>query len=219
MSTRTTGGWLVAATLLLAGCGSGAALPEAPGPTASVSTPVAAVPSGAPPARPAPPADAAAPVRPAAVLAPSHPVGLVVPAIGVRVGPLLDLGIDREGALEVPPDARGAGWFELSPTPGAAGPAVIAAHVDYAGVPGVFARLTDLRPGDEVSVRRADGSDAVFVVHRVDRYPKSAFPSDRVYGNTAGAELRLITCGGVFDRGSGQYRDNVVAYARLVGTR
>ena len=134
----------------------------------------------------------------------------------MRTGPLLRLGLDARGALEVPPDATTAGWFTLGPTPGAAGPAVIAAHVDYQGVPGVFHRLRDLVPGDEISVTRADGTTAVFSTYSVEHYPKSEFPSDRVYGDTADPELRLITCGGVFDASTGHYRDNVVAYARMV---
>jgi hypothetical protein len=34
-----------------------------------------------------------------------------------------------------------------------------------------------------------------------------------VYGPVPGPELRLITCGGEFDRSRQQYRDNVVVYA------
>ncbi len=58
----------------------------------------------------------------------------------------------------------------------------------------------------------------MFDVYRVERYAKSEFPTERVYGDTADPELRLITCGGALDR-SGQYQDNVVAYARLVRRR
>jgi hypothetical protein len=155
-------------------------------------------------------------VPPPAAASPTAPVGLDVPAIGVHAGPLLDLGIDAEGALEVPPDAATAGWFTLAPTPGSPGPAVIAGHVDYEGVPGVFHRLGELKPGDEVIVTRADGSTATFSTYLVERYAKVRFPTERVYGNTAGPELRLITCGGAFDGGTGHYQDNVVAYARLV---
>jgi hypothetical protein len=109
---------------------------------------------------------AATPAAPAESVQPpgAAPVQLTVPAIDVRSGPLLDLGIDAAGALEVPPDAVTAGWFTLAPTPGSRGPAVIAGHVDYRGMPGVFHRLGDLKPGDEVSVARADGSTAVFDV-------------------------------------------------------
>jgi hypothetical protein len=166
-----------------------------------------------PAATPAAPAEN---VQPPGAVSTTAPVELTVPAIDVHSGRLLDLGIDAAGALEVPPDAVTAGWFTLAPTPGSPGPAVIAGHVDYKGVPGVFQRLGDLKPGDEVSVARADGSTAVFDVYLVEHYAKARFPTERVYGNTAEAELRLITCGGVFDTGSGHYQDNVVAYARLV---
>jgi sortase (surface protein transpeptidase) len=146
-------------------------------------------------------------------------VALSVPAIEARTEAFIDLGVDPDGALQVPPDAGTAGWFVHSPAPGETGPSVIAAHVDYDGVPGVFVRLHEVAPGDEIAVRRADGTEAVFEAYRVERYPKTAFPTQQVYGNTDGAELRLITCGGVFDRSTGNYRDNVVAYARLVGVR
>ena len=183
------------AVAVLAACGA-----PAPG---------AAVPAAAP----------AAPVEsvpPPPAASPTAPVELTVPTIGVHSGPLLDLGIDPAGALEVPPDAATAGWFTLAPTPGSPGPAVIAGHVDYEGVPGVFHRLDELEPGDEVTVTRADGSTATFSTYLVERYTKVRFPTERVYGNTAGPELRLITCGGAFDSGTGHYQDNVVAYARLV---
>jgi sortase (surface protein transpeptidase) len=146
----------------------------------------------------------------------AEPVGLTVPAIGLRTGPLLGLGIDAGGRLEAPPDAATAGWYTLAPVPGSPGPAVIAGHVDHAGVPGVFHRLAELAPGDEVTVARADGSQAVFDTYRVERYAQSQFPTERVYGDTTGPELRLITCGGPIDARSGQYQDNVVVYARLV---
>jgi hypothetical protein len=193
----------VAVAAAIAGC----AAPPAPAPPVS---------AGATAAAPAAPVETVPPPSAVAALAPSEPVGLAAPAIGVDTGPLLALAIDAGGALEVPPDAATAGWFTLGPTPGAHGPAVIAAHVDYAGTPGVFHRLHDLAPGDQVTVTRADGTEAVFDTYRVDRYAKSEFPTERVYGDTDGPELRLITCGGAFDTRSGQYRDNVVAYARLV---
>ncbi|GAA4714007.1 hypothetical protein GCM10023215_66350 [Pseudonocardia yuanmonensis] len=155
---------------------------------------------------------------PAAPLAPSAPARLEVPSIGVASGPLLKLGLTADGALEVPGDAPTVGWFGLGPTPGATGPAVLAAHVDYAGVPGTFHRLSAVAVGDEIRVARADGSTALFTAYRVAQYPKSGFPTEEVYGDTPGAELRLITCGGAFDGTTRSYADNVVVYARLTGT-
>ncbi|WP_410637888.1 class F sortase [Amycolatopsis sp. lyj-346] len=145
----------------------------------------------------------------------AEPASLTIPAIGVRAEGITDLGLAPDGVLEVPGDATTVGWFTGAPSPGEIGPAVLAAHVDYKHVPGAFSRLKELRPGEQAMVGRVDGRTAVFTVYRVDRYPKATFPTDQVYGDTPAPELRLITCGGAFDRDSGNYLDNVVAYARL----
>ncbi len=134
--------------------------------------------------------------------------------------PLLRLGLTAKGAMEVPapgPDYDKAGWYTHSPTPGSLGPAVIVGHVDSATKgPSVFFRLGALRPKDLISVRREDGSTAVFAVDAVRRFHKAAFPSDLVYGNTRHAALRLVTCGGEFDATTGHYLDNIVVLASLV---
>lgn len=182
------------------------ALPRAPSNSATVTTPPTTTLTETPP-----PGTAAA-------LPGSRPETLEVPAIGVRSDPIVDLGLDAAGALEVPGDAVTLGWYEGSPTPGEVGPAVLAGHVNYDHVPGIFSRLNEIQPGDQAIVHRADGSTAVFTVYRVVPYPKSAFPTDEVYGDTDAPELRLITCGGAFDAASRNYRDNIVAYARLSTT-
>lgn len=154
----------------------------------------------------------------AAALAPAKPATLAIPAIGVRTGEIIELGLAGDGSLQVPQDAITTGWFTGGPTPGETGPAVLAGHVDYRKVPGIFVRLKDLKPGDEASVARKDGTTAVFTVYSVERHPKASFPTEKVYGDTTGPELRLITCGGDFDRSTGNYLDNVIVYAKLTRT-
>ena len=111
--------------------------------------------------------------------------------------------------------AQEAGWYRLGPAPGARGAAVIAGHVDTTRGPAVFFRLGALRPGDLVRVRRQDETTATFRVDSVETVPKSAFPTAKVYGPVPYAGLRLITCGGPFDRRSGHYDDNFVVYGHL----
>ncbi|MBU1865554.1 MAG: class F sortase [Actinobacteria bacterium] len=156
------------------------------------------------------------------VLAPSPPLAIDVPAIGVHSN-LQHLGVTAENTPEVPapgPHYDEAAWFKYSPAPGSVGAAVILGHVDSAtGGRSVFFNLGLLRPGDEVLVTRSDGSVAVFTVDGVRRYPKDEFPSLTVYGGTAHPALRLITCGGEFDRADGHYRDNIVVFASLTDTR
>jgi hypothetical protein len=64
-------------------------------------------------------------------------------------------------------------------------------------------------------VARADGTTVHFAVNSVVQYPKQAFPTEAVFGPAPEPLLRLITCGGSFDRSRGSYRDNVVVTARL----
>ena len=144
------------------------------------------------------------------------PVRVRVPAIGVDSG-LLRLGTDAAGALVPPDDVTRAGWFADGAVPGDVGPAVVAGHVDSVDGPAVFSRLRELAPGHEVFVDRADGTTARFAVTGVGRYPKSDFPTEAVYGPTPRAELRLVTCGGEFDRSARSYLDNVVVTAVLTG--
>ena len=155
----------------------------------------------------------------APTLGASAPVRLQIPAIAVD-GALLTVGLNPDGTLQVPPlDSPLAAWYEHSPTPGERGPAILVGHVDSARTgPGVFHDLPALQPGDRITVGRADGSSATFAVERVERYPKAAFPTAEVYGDIDHAGLRLITCGGAFDRGSGHYLDNVVVYAVATGS-
>ena len=158
---------------------------------------------------------------PALVMRSSAPVSVTIPAIRVRT-PVRALGQTADGAIAVPqpgPHYDDAGWYRYSPTPGERGPAVLVGHVDSArGGPSVFYRLGELHQGDAISIRRADGSVAVFAVDDVRRFAKAAFPTALVYGNTSDAALRLITCGGPFDRTTGHYLDNVIVTARLTRT-
>jgi hypothetical protein len=141
--------------------------------------------------------------------------GLDVPGIGLFSREVTELGLRDDDSLDVPTDARTVGWYERSASPGAVGPAVLAAHVDYKGEEGVFARLGDVRAGDRVEVYREDDTVAVFAVDRVDRFAKDAFPTEAVYGPTPDGQIRLITCGGVFNEEKRSYDDNIVVFGHL----
>jgi sortase (surface protein transpeptidase) len=144
------------------------------------------------------------------------PVRLRIPAVGIDT-PLQRLGRAADETIEVPADFGVAGWFVDGPRPGQAGPAVILGHVDSRRGPGVFYPLAGLRPGSDVQVDRADGSTVAFRVVDVQEVAKAAFPTQLVYGPTLQPSLRLVTCGGAFDRTAGSYRDNVIVSADPVG--
>jgi Sortase domain len=147
----------------------------------------------------------------------SAPVRLLIPAIGVAT-PLLRLGLEPGGAMQVPGDFGRAGWFAKGPAPGQVGPAVIAGHVDSRTGPAVFFRLRELRPGQLLLVERADGTRLRFTVEAARSFPKARFPTAAVFGPVPTPALRLITCAGDFDPARGSYLDNLVVFAALAGT-
>jgi sortase (surface protein transpeptidase) len=144
----------------------------------------------------------------------SVPTRLQIPSISVDSG-LSPLGLQADGTMEVPASGFPAGYYTGAPTPGELGPAIIAGHIDWNG-PAVFFLLHTVAVGAEVDVTREDGSVAVFEVTEVGEYPKDAFPTALVYGDLDYAGLRLITCGGAFDKATGHYEVNVVVFAKLV---
>ena len=174
-------------------------------------------PSPAPAAPTAQPDVARPPAQPAKRAArPGVPVRIEISAIGVRA-PVIELGLNRDGSLEVPRRFGDTGWWSGGSRPGEPGPAVIVGHVDSHTGPAVFYRLNELRRGDRIRVLGRNGSAATFAVERMERHPKARFPTAEVYGRTRGPSLRLITCSGGFDRSSGHYLDNTIVFAAPVG--
>ncbi len=147
------------------------------------------------------------------------PASLTIPLIGVKTN-LITLGLAAGGAMQVPSTVSVAGWYTGSPRPGSIGSSIIVGHVDgkvnATETRGVFFRLNTLKAGDKIFVKRADGTTVEFHVTKVQQYLKDQFPTQDVYGPTPDAELRLITCGGVFDDASGHYLSNIVVYATQV---
>jgi hypothetical protein len=143
-----------------------------------------------------------------------EPRRIVIDSIGVAAA-VDTVGLTADGTLATPTDVAVAGWYTGSSRPGGKGPAVMVGHVDSVDGPAVFARLAELEVGDVVTVENGSGTALPFAVSTVTRHPKRSFPSDAVYGASPDAELRLITCGGRYDRDSG-YVDNVVVFARAL---
>ncbi|MFJ7181576.1 class F sortase [Streptomyces massasporeus] len=149
-------------------------------------------------------------------LRPSEPLRIRIPAIAVDA-PLTKLSLDSAGALRPPPSDEPdlAGWYGGGTTPGSVGTAITAGHVDLrTGRPGVFYGLGALAKGNTIEIDREDRRTAVFTVDAVEVHAKDSFPSEKVYGDSERAELRVITCGGGYAEHTG-YQGNVVVYARL----
>nr|WP_249068649.1 sortase [Modestobacter muralis] len=141
------------------------------------------------------------------------PVSVEIPAIDVEseVFPL-GAGDSATTGTGPCPEHEDAAWASGSPRPGERGPAVLEGHVDTAAGPSAFHDLGELEVGDRVEVTRADGTMADFAVYETQLVLGDAFPTSAVYGDTAGPELRLITCGS--SDGEAHRPIEVVVFAR-----
>lgn len=179
---------------------------------------------------PAPPA-AAAPLAPnvavptaepktSAAMPRSAPTRIRIPQIGVDA-PFTPLALGPTGQLNAPPpdNSNLAGWYKDGATPGEDGAAIVAGHVDTKTGPAVFLELDSLKKGNKINITRADKTVATFTVDSVETFSKAQFPSDRVYNDTANPQLRVITCGGAYDKAAKDYTDNVVVFAHLTSSK
>jgi len=143
-----------------------------------------------------------------------RPVEITIPAIDARTSVEV-VGLDDRDQVEVPYDVARAGWYRYSAKPGSGeGSTVIVGHVD--GVDqgaGAFYDLRQLRPGDTVTVTRADERRVTYEVVAREVFAKDRVPLRELFSRSGPERLTLITCGGPFDPASLEYTDNVVVTA------
>lgn len=203
------------AALLLSGCASPAppAVPPAPATVEPMSEPS--------PSASATPSTVVDVPRAQATLAPAPasdpPAGVSIDALGISV-PIVPVGVDDTGFMEIPDDPAVGGWYRYGPEPQTgAGNTVIAAHIDSPDYPiGPFAALRDAPAGAEVRVRSTAGIETRWSVQTVTYYAKTTLDTDALFARSGPPTLVLVTCGGEFDASTGHYRDNVVLVATPV---
>lgn len=144
------------------------------------------------------------------------PVTLEIPAIGVK-SDIENVGELENGQMGVPDSVDNVGWFEPGTLPGNRGSSVMAGHIDSLTGPAVFYKLDQLKKGDEVVVKDADGKSLTFIVTQTKRYPRKDAPIDEIFGFSYGSRLNLITCTGEFNRKAKTHEERLVVYTELEG--
>ncbi|MDV8009252.1 class F sortase [Rhodococcus sp. IEGM 1318] len=139
------------------------------------------------------------------------PTHLRIPSIAI------DASIDEvrnnpSGELYPPEDVDRVGWWSPGARPTGPGSTVLLAHVDsQVQGRGVFFDLRSTATGADVVVDTASGP-VHYVVTSVEEYDKKELPVE-LFSIVGDRRLVLITCGGDFDRESGNYDDNIVVTA------
>ncbi|MFN2517721.1 MAG: class F sortase [Jatrophihabitantaceae bacterium] len=139
-----------------------------------------------------------------------------IPKLSAKA-PIVGVSTLPSGALDVPVNPRTVGWWNGGAKPGATeGTAILDGHVNFKGVDGVLGRIGTLNPGDVVYVgglRNGKQTRLTFTITGVRTYYKTQLPYRQIFDQKSVGRLAIVTCGGPFDARTGNYRDNIVAFA------
>lgn len=144
-----------------------------------------------------------------------EPESLKIPAIGVDTS-VQHLGTTETGEMAVPDNIDEVSWFSPGYQPGQNGRAVIAGHVDGVDGPAVFWDLSELQPGDEITVE-GEGRQLIYKVHTMESVPLDQADIPKIFGYSSSPELVLITCSGTYDFDRGTREERLVVYASYAG--
>jgi hypothetical protein len=143
------------------------------------------------------------------------PNSIDIPKLAAKA-PIVKVGtVNRE--LDIPLDPKIVGWWDGGARPGAhKGTAILAGHINYSGVTGVLSRIGTLNPGDTVYVNGTHNKKKMrlkFRITGVRTYKKTVLPYKQIFDQKSIGRLAIVTCGGAFDSSTGNYEDNIVAFA------
>lgn len=145
------------------------------------------------------------------------PIRLKIPAIQVDTS--IDLmGIDADGLMQSPNNAKSVGWYKQGPRPGDIGSAVIDGHYGkwQGGYNSVFDNLHTLQKGDSVYVESSSGSTVTFIVRELRMYNPKANSNDVFISNDGLSHLNLITCDGSWDEESKSYSKRLIVFTDML---
>jgi hypothetical protein len=146
------------------------------------------------------------------------PNRIEIPALQA-VAPIVPVGTTANNELDVPLDPKIVGWWINGAKPGAkVGSAILDGHINYNGVDGVLSRIGSLNPGDDVYVYGTYNGKQTrlhYKIAGVRTYVKKTLPFAQIFDQHVAGRLVIVTCGGPFDASTGNYLDNIVAYATL----
>jgi len=159
--------------------------------------------------------------RPVLATAPPKPGSLApwrleIPALKIDAA-IQKTGKTHEGDMAVASNNSDVAWYERGVKPGQTGNAALAGHLNGGpGVPAVFGRLNQLKPGDFIYVKdRAKRTEQRFEVTSLRTYEVNEAPLTKIFGSAQNAKLNLITCAGSWDKARREYNQRLVVFSEL----
>lgn len=150
-------------------------------------------------------------------VAPDVPQQIIIPKLYVFAR-VRSLTVNSKNELQAPGNIYDAGWYKSSAKPGdgaGSGAMLIDGHVHGPTLPGVFANLKKLVAGDEIQIVRGDGKKFSYTIVKSQNLPADNLDigSALLSAQPGKAALNLITCGGPYDKKTGEYSERTIIYA------
>ncbi len=143
---------------------------------------------------------------------------LLIPSIGVDA-PFTYKLVGGDGQMPNPEGPEDVAYYDFTQWPGLGGlpelggNIVLAGHVDYINYgPAVFWNLRDLKLGDEVQIRMADGTIATYVIEFNKTIDPNSDDWSSIVEATQDESVTLITCSGEFS--AGHYSNRQIIWGR-----
>jgi hypothetical protein len=140
---------------------------------------------------------------------------LQIPILSIDA-PIETVGMRKNGHMDAPllHMLDGVGLYQNGVELGQKGSAVIDGYGRRPdGSPAIFNHLGDLHPGDLILIINLDGSEQHFHVVTLQKYSLNQVPLARIFGDTSGVYLNLITCDGDWMSSAQQTKEPLVVYA------
>lgn len=155
----------------------------------------------------------------------NDPKYITIPAIGVDKTRVYPVGVTEQNLLDTPRNIHDAGWYKKSMTPGTDyGAVLINAHNGGMSKDGVFAKLDELKEGDEITVERGDSQEYTYRVVENQTMSLEDVAKDgmKMMMESVDPEkegLNLITCAGKWIPRIQQFDQRIMLRAVAVDTK
>lgn len=148
---------------------------------------------------------------------PLYPVKLQINSVGI-VANMTQVGLTKENDIGTPSNIAQASWYTGSNSPAhETGSAIVVAHVGTDRNPGVFAKLSDIKPGALVGLTMGDGKTNAYKVTQSEDVPSGSVNMTKYLTNDGHSKLLyLITCTGDYNARTHTYDNRLIVSAEAI---
>jgi sortase (surface protein transpeptidase) len=137
-----------------------------------------------------------------------------LPTLG-RTQPIVRVGIDKDGKMVVPKNAKDVAWLDQGPIPGRTKNVVLAGHINYSGQSGAFNGIGGMKKREDIYLVLKNGKKMHFKVAWNCTFPRDTKYAEQIMGNTKVTSVTLVSCGGTYNSSEGTHDKRIVVRGEI----